>query len=301
MELKKDEKPTAGLKLAGVNEEELKKKTGISEMDAWDFSDEQDPYYVTSAKSKLNREAKENKEISAGDIILKTFQVIMWLAIAAESGAFMYIGMQENHLVLQNLSDMSWIFKVCGIILVLDAILVNVITDKNIMLVVVALVLPFLYPALRSAHVSKKNGIGVVISFLYFLSIVFMFGFYWNAHMFYGDILSMEDKAQQQIVVQAYNQPMENGKTLGEILKNDFDVENITLETGKIGYVLTIQGNGNIYMKDDGFVNSLGNKNPSTLVFSLSAKGGLTLTAAALNGVELSETGVINYWEMLTK
>ncbi len=292
-----------GLKLVGQDIEDLQKKKAIGDMETWDFSVEDQTYYVTSAKSKLQREAKAAHETPISKVVLKIFQVIVYMAILFEMGTLAMICMQDGSTILYGLKDHKTVFTVVALVLVLDSILVNVMFEIHPSLLFVALVLPFLYPWCRGNYVSRKNGIGTLASGMYFLSICFTLGSLWTAYLDYGDLIKMEDRNQQERIVACYHMTLDTGATLGEFLKKNFADVEITPgidRNGEYVYIL-IKGNGYIYLKDDGFVTGLSKEVPSTLKFTIENGGNLTLSAVTLRNDELTENGLESYWGWVAK
>lgn len=290
-----------GLKMAGDDVEELQKKKGLSDIDSWDFSEEDNNQYVTSAKSKLQREAKESHEITPSEVILKILHVLICVAVLVEIATLSFICMGESHLILYTLSDCKTVFMVVAALLVIDAILVNILFEKHFSLIVVAVVLPFLYPALRGSVVSNKNWFGTILSFIYFLGICFTFGCVWTAYVNYGNILSMEDRITQERIVTCMELQLDNGKSLKEFLKEEFNDEEITLQSDKQWNYVCIKGYGYVYLRDDGFVTRMKRDVPTTLIFQIENGKLLTLNSVTLREDELTETGMKNYWNWVNK
>lgn len=290
-----------GLKMAGDDVEELQKKKGLSDIDFWDFSREEENQYVTSAKSKLQREAKENHEISPSAVVLKIFHVLAYFAIAAEIVTLSLICIQENNKILYNLTDCKTVFVVVALVLLTDSLLVNLLFEKHFTLVIVALILPFFYPALRGSVVSNKNSIGVAASFIYFLSICFTLGCVWTAYVNYGNVLTMEDRHMQEKVVTCMELQLDNGKSLKEFLKEEFDDEEITLQSDRQWNYVCVKGHGYVYYKDEGFVTRMKRDVPTTLIFRIEEGKLLQLSSVTLREDELTETGMKNYWNWVTR
>lgn len=295
-----EEPKKTGLKMAGDEVEELQKKKGLSDIDSWDFSVEEDDHYVTSAKSKLQREAKESHEITPSEVVLRIFHVLVYLAIVVEIVTLSFMCMQENYHILYNLTDCKVVFIVVALVLLLDSILVNLFFENHFTLIIIALILPFLYPAFRGSIVSNKNGIGTIASFIYFLSICFTAGCVWTAYVNYGNVLTMEDRIKQEKVVNCMELQMENGESLREFLKDEMDNIEISFINDKQGESVCVKGNGTVYLKDDGFASRMTKDVPTTLIFQIADGRVLKLTAVTLREDELTETGVKNYWKWVT-
>lgn len=293
---------SGGLRLAGGDHEDLISKKSIGEIDAWDFSKEIEEPWVKPADSMLKREAKKEKGIGVGAILLRLFQIITWIAVAVEIGAFVYVGMNEGYQLLQSLDKVSLIFKIVAGILLADAVLVNAISGFNIVLIVVAIVLPFLYPAIRNSYVYKSRGLGAAVSVVYFLSIVCFAGYCVNAYHLYGNIIAIENPDEQEKVIATYNKNLPTGQSLGDVLMDEFDIEKVYVVEGeKNNYDVVFEGKGKIQLVEDSFQASLGNGVPTKLIFSYDMRGNLYLKEVTLKNIELTEEGVKNYWEFFLR
>ena len=304
MQMKKDasEEALAGsLKMAASEAAEWKQKSNVGDIEAWDYSKEDTPYYVTSAKSKLVREAKENRQITPSEVVLKIFHVLVYLALIGEMIALAFICIQNQSLILYNLSDLKWIWIGVAGVLLLDSVLVNLFFEMHPGLCVVAVVLPFLYPALRSNCVGGKHGIGTLTSFVYFLSLCFTLGCVWTAYVNYGNLLTMEDRTLQSRIVNALDMQLGNGKNLGEFLKKKMDDEKISFQEDYSGSYLRVEGKGEVYLQDDGFVNRMTKDVPTVLLFQIVDGRTLKLSEVTIRDEELTEAGLKNYWEWVTK
>lgn len=302
--MKKDasEEALAGsLKMAASEAAEWKQKSNVGDIEAWDYSKEDTPYYVTSAKSKLVREAKESRQITPSEVVLKIFRVLVYLALIGEMIALAFICIQNQSLILYNLSDLKWIWIGVAGVLLLDSVLVNLFFEMHPGLCVVAVVLPFLYPALRSNCVGGKHGIGTLTSFVYFLSLCFTLGCVWTAYVNYGNLLTMEDRTLQSRIVNALDMQLGNGKNLGEFLKKKMDDEKISFQEDYSGSYLRVEGKGEVYLQDDGFVNRMTKDVPTVLLFQIVDGRTLKLSEVTIRDEELTEAGVKNYWEWVTK
>lgn len=284
-----------GLKMVRDEVEKPQKKKDISDVEAWDFSGEDDTYYVTPAKSKLDRQAKENRVVLLSEVILKGLDILVDIAVILEIIVLSVICMQESSAIFYHLMDFKCLWIGVAVVLVADAVFVNLFFEKHLNLILVALVLPFLYPAMRSACVSHKNGFGIGLSFLYFLSICFAAGCVWTAYMNYGDLLIMEDRGLQAQVIICMDWQLENGDTLGQFIKDEFDNVEITLKKDKQFNYVCVNGSGSVYLQDDGFVTRMTRDVPTTLVFQMQ-EGTLRLFSVTLKEVELTDVGVKNYW-----
>ncbi|MGN0437197.1 MAG: hypothetical protein ACI4F4_01655 [Lachnospiraceae bacterium] len=292
-------KPT-GLKMAGDEAAKLNEKRDIRDIEAWDFSKEEDPYYVTSAKSKLQREAKERHAITPSEIILKISHVLVYLAVIGEIITLAVICIQDNANIIYNLTDLKIVFIIVAAVLILDSVLVNFLFEQHAILILVAVILPFLYPALRWQCVTEKKGIGTITSFLYFLSICFTFGCIWTAHIDYGNLLTMEDRALQSQIVNTLDMQLENGVTLGEFLKEELDDEEISFQNDNQYSYICVEGKGAVYLKDDGFVSCMKKDVPTLLLFQILNGRTLKLCEVTIKDDELTETGVNNYFHWVT-
>ncbi len=304
MQMKKDasEEALAGsLKMAASEAAEWKQKSNVGDIEAWDYSKEDTPYYVTSAKSKLVREAKENRQITPSEVVLKIFHALVYLALIGEMIALAFICIQNQSLILYNLSDLKWIWIGVAGVLLLDSLLVNLFFEMHPGLCVVAVVLPFLYPALRSNCVGAKHGIGTLTSFVYFLSLCFTLGCVWTAYVNYGNLLTMEDRTLQSRIVNALDMQLGNGKNLGEFLKKKMDDEKISFQEDYSGSFLRVEGKGEVYLQDDGFVNRMTKDVPTVLLFQIVDGRTLKLSEVTIRDEELTEAGLKNYWEWVTK
>lgn len=302
MELKTEEnssKPT-GLRLAGADGEEALNKPKAPETDVWDFSQGADTVRITSAESALKRAAKENKYVDPADILIKVMGIVVYVAVILESAILCWTAYQGVGPLMTNLHKFSGLVSFLSLLIIIDAVLVNVLFEKKVSLIVLALTLPFLYPGLRTSHVKGSGGIGNMISLLYFFCLCGFIAFIGNSYLHYGAVLLIEDENSRSIAVNVLDQVTESGETLGDILSETIVIEQVGVQENAGNVVVGFSGQGMLSLDQDVFIKGMTKSVPTELVF-VKPSGGTTyeLRKAVLNDKELTERGITNYWHLI--
>ncbi|MCM1158008.1 MAG: hypothetical protein NC300_04700 [Bacteroidales bacterium] len=305
MELKTEENTnkSTGLRLAGTDGEEIAKKEKAPETEVWDFSQGADTVRITSAESALKRTAKENKHVDSGNIIVKIMGIVIYAVAIAHSGLLCWIAYQGVGKMTTNLYKFQGTFTFLSLIILVDAIMVNILFERKISLFVVALLLPFLYPGMRTSHVKGSGGFGSIFSLIYFLSLCGFFAFFGNSYLHYGAVILLEDEGKRTIAIDALDEMTESGKTLGDILAKTVRIEQVGVEQDAAGNVMVgFAGSGMISLDQDTYIKGMTKSVPTELVFvKSSGSGTYELRRAALNGKELTERGITNYWKLIAE
>lgn len=305
MELKNTEDTTqdtktSGLRLAGVDNEEMLRKAKESQTEVWDFSKDMEPITITSAKSAAKREVEEQRETTISDILLRVSGVLVYLAVLVQIITLIWISTQGAASFLTNVNNFSFVFSVGTGILIIDAILVNVLFEKKRSLIPIAWLLSFLYPAIRRDFVKNQAGFATIISVLYFLTIVLFGAMVGKEYMRYGGVLLVEDTECRIAAVQVLDYPWDNGETLGDVFREYMQIENASMVVSNSETEITIEGKGLLYPFENTFARNLNRTVPTKITFVKSKwDTGYSVRRLIINGDEMSEVGMKLYFQFL--
>ena len=291
---------TSGLKLAGVDNDEMLRKAKESQTEVWDFSKDMEPITITSAKSAAKREVEESRETTVSDILLRVSGVLVYCVILAQVIMLMWISTQGAASFLTMMNNFSFVFSAGTVVLIIDAIFVNVFFERKWSLVLVAWLLPFLYPAMRRSFVKNQAGFATAFSVVYFLSICLFAAMIGREYMRYGGILMVEDTECRMEAVQVLDFPWDNGETLGDVFVEFMQIETASIVTTDKEIAITIQGNGLLYPFENTFGRSLNKTIPTEITFVKSKlHTGYSVRKLVINGEEMSDMGISLYFEFL--
>lgn len=288
-----------GLKLADVDNEKMNgQAAGWKE--SWDFSEEIEPVRITAVDSALKREAGELKETNVANVFLLISQIILYALIVAEIAALAYISSKEPFSILNNMLTFKGLFQACTVYFIVDSILVNVLFERKISLIIFAWLLPFLYPWMRQSHVKGKGGIGGIVTLIYFLSLGAFIMAAGRQYMYYGGIMLEKDAAVRAAAAKLLEQIQENGETMGDLFYDHYSIDTVTAKKEGNQTVIVFSGNGLFYLEQDTFVRNLNKTIPTQMTFVRSGNDiKYQLQAVNIDGVELSERGIKNYWQFM--
>ena len=287
-----------GLSLAGVDEKDLAYQSRNDKKDPWDFSEEMEQYRISNQSNKERREFVEEKK--GNESLPKTLvilgEIIMYLSVVVTIACYVWIGKQDLISIYDNLLKCQPILYVCLIVLIVDAIIVNIFYGRRIRLFFWILIAPFMYPSARSKFVRGKGGIGSACSFVEVLATIFLVYAIGRAVMMYGNLITTGTEVERKTAAVVMEQIADNGWTLGQIFQVEMYLEGITLEDGQT--TVTIHGQGRIYTDGTTLVQVMAQSIPTELTFT-KIDGKYQLKRVVLNGAELNESFTKIYWEYL--
>lgn len=293
---------TTGLKLAGVDNEEMLRKAKESQTEVWDFSQDMEPVKITSAKSALKREVEEAREVQGSDVILRVSGALVYIMVVVEVLLLIWISTQGAISFMTNMNNFSFVFTLCSAVLLVDAIIVNLCFERKWSLIFIAWLLPFLYPAVRRSFVKNEAGFAVIVSVLYFLSICCFGMMVGSEYMRYGGILLVEDAECRTVAIQLLDHPWEDGQTLGDVFMEHMLIEDARIVVSGKQKEIVIEGKGLLYPFENTFARGLNKNIPTSITFVQEESGtGYSIKRLILNEEEMSEKGIILYWETLMK
>ena len=107
----------------------------------------------------------QRNDISGDNIILIIGKYAAHLSIILEIALIAWICSQGMSDVYMNLQKLQGVFSICTLVVIVDAVLVNILYGRKVSLIVWALLLPFVYPMQRNKYMSGSGGLGTLCCF----------------------------------------------------------------------------------------------------------------------------------------
>ena len=128
------------------------------ERNPWDFDDIKEPVVIASRPVVTNNTHMAAK--SQNNMVLTVGMVLVYISFAIYIICMACVCIKEPSDMYVNLLKVQWVFSLCVLIWIVDAVLVNILYDRKISLILFAWLFPFLYPSKRNDHVNGHAGLG---------------------------------------------------------------------------------------------------------------------------------------------
>lgn len=300
MELKltdeeKKQETGSGLKLSGTSGVETKKED-FQEANPWDFDKTQEPVVISSVSTTKNTGSVHGNDASGENIVLTIGKYAVYLSFILNFAAYAWICTQNHSEVFVNALKFQGLFGLCSIIVILDAILVNILYERKISLIVWALIFPIVYPMQRNKHVSGSSGMGTACFLVSIIAGLGMFGFIMKTWSEYGSIIMIMDNETRAEAAAVMDQTTTDGQRIGDKIMRKVSVEDALVQKQGNTTVVALAGYGSVTIDGDVFMDT-GNSNIETqMAFVKQNNGTYELRAVIVNGVELTSYGAQSYW-----
>ena len=285
----------SGLKLSGTSGVETKKED-LGESNPWDFDKNQEPVVISSVSTTNNTSSVQRNDISGDNIILIIGKYAAHLSIILEIALIAWICSQGMSDVYMNLQKLQGVFSICTLVVIVDAVLVNILYGRKVSLIVWALLLPFVYPMQRNKYVSGSGGLGTLCCFGFLVAFLAFFAFIFKAVAGYGEIIKIADNETRTEAVAVMDQTAADGQRIGDKIMKKVYVKDALVQKQGNTTVVALAGYGSVTIDGDVFMDT-GNSNIETqMAFVKQNNGTYELRAVILNGAELSSYGAQSYW-----
>lgn len=285
----------SGLKLSGTSGVETKKED-LGESNPWDFDKTQEPVVISSVSTTKNAGSVYGKNTSGENIVLTIGKYAVYLSFILNFAVYAWICTQNHSEIFVNALKFQGLFSICSIIVILDAILVNILHERKISLIILAWILPFIYPMQRNKHVSGSGGMGTACCFASIIAAVGLFAFIMKSWSQYGNIITILDNETRAEAVAVMDQTTSDGQRIGDKIVRKVSIEDALVQKQGNTTVVALAGYGSVTIDGDVFMDT-GNSNIETqMAFVKQNNGTYELRAVILNGAELSSYGAQSYW-----
>ncbi len=287
------------LKLANDNE----KNEGARsvEQNPWDYDDV--PVRETSIRSSFDNEvyiASVSRSKGDTNIIVVLGRILVYIAAILFIGAAIWCATQNKVDVTFNILKLKWAFTLSNVICFVDAILVNVLYERKITLIVLAWLLPFLYPFKRDQHVNDSGGIGALMSLGMTIALVCVCAVIFSSVTTYSGIAMIEDDYTRAIAAEVFDQGGTQGTSLGARISNNVAVSDVQVVTKGTKTVVVFEGLGRHYIGEEGILIESGNMVYDTqLAFVKNASGQYVLSGVVLGNKQMNSQFVSDYSSMM--
>lgn len=272
------------LRLAGENRQPQQNRSRRS----WEIDVEDNTYVMTSLKG--NNAWKEEAKRNAGQGILMTVgQIVVYLTAIAMIAMFVMLAKEGTANLYVNL--LKWKYAlIAGVSLfILDAVVVNILQVKNLSLVLIAGIFPFLYPMKRNKEVNGDSGFGLVCTIGYVIAFLVTFSVFVQGYVNYGNVIKIEEDTIRSAVVELLDQKWDDERLGRKIMKN-MSIKTVKVEQKGKGKVILLSGTGRVYLDGGSFLQQEEESIETSLEFKRSIdKEPYQLSKVTLKGEKLKQ------------
>lgn len=178
-------------------------------------------------------------------MIMQLSRFFVYLAAVGVIGIFVFLSLSNHADIFVNIMKYRSIFTLLTIVFIVDAIIVNIVFEKNVILILFAWILNFLYPWKRDKSVHEGTT-GKVLTVGIIAALIAMTGTFFAAFTTYGaGTLIMEDETSRHMVAECLEQDV-NGELLGKALFDNFDIQEVQLNKTNKDVTIIFKGMGNV-------------------------------------------------------
>lgn len=293
------------LKLASTNKKDQKRPVSEVEknggfaggIDPLTF--EEKPIDLTNMSAKqLKKEARAGGMVgtaSGNHPVVTVFGILVYLCVVGQA-AMMGLASTAGplHAYAELTTSAARISSICSLIMIVDAILVNVFSEKSISLVLFAIFLPFAYPIKRDSFIGG-HGFGALCMVLWLAGVLAVGGVCMNGIQTYGEAVKLQSATDREAVSELFAQIDRDKETNEEITFEKKILDRIgTIDAVSVeGSTIFLQGVGTIVGGDGGF--SLGGNVVTILKFT--KKDGIyQFETVTIQGKEYKDKYADAYW-----
>lgn len=291
-----------GLRLSGVSEEQ-RTNTRMEQDNPWDFAKDEEPIVTRSiSSSAISSSDFHSSQASDTSIIIKITGILAYLSLLVEIGGMIWIAMQPEIDVYVRTVKISPLFSACQLMMIVDAILVNVLYERKLTLILWAWLFCPVYAIKRERHVNSGASFGGLLCAGYIIATLVFIGKVFSASMEYGDVITNLDDTVRYTVVEFMEQPTpEGGETYKSKLDRSFLVDEMDCVTQGNQQVVVIQAYGLYDFSSDGILKYTSFSVPTQLCFVKDSAGQYKPAAIVVNDKKLTEKNIKYYWNTLIK
>ncbi len=235
-------------------------------------------------------------------LVLTISMVLVYIGMVAQLGSIAYVCTQETVDMVFNLLSYQGLYSAITVLILVDSILVNVLYKRKISLVLVAWLLPFLYPLKRSKHIGNNDLPGSILCACFVLAMlgtVLMAG---KAVAEYGVAIQIEDETVRHEVAAAMDQTLE-GQRIGARVQKTINMNAAEyVQKNGVDYIV-MYGYGSVYVNvaENAFIDEVAHNTKTCLVFSKKGTNPYALTGVTLGDKVLSSGWVASYYQQVMK
>lgn len=207
--------------------------------------------------------------------------------------------------VISSLKPIAGFMEVIAII---DAVLIFIFEEKNVLLLVFAIFLLPFYPVYRDKVIGGRFNIGILLTALFFIGLVAVMIFAGKTASSYGQLTTnVTDKETLDEAMALLDQEVVNGKTYSDLLikKGYFTPVDATKSNNGNKTVVAVSGSGylDIVEKEPGYdeVSNLNSASSTTLTFEKTGPGNYELKGVEVGGRKFSDKETAAYYKWITQ
>ena len=307
MELKlaneeKPDKQAGGLRLSGELEQQEMGRQKNQE-NPWDFGRPEEPVVTRSiSNTGVYDRSSYRSTVSNIHIVVKLGRIAVYVCMLLMIIAMIWCVTQPRIDIFFNFMKFAGFFTFCGVVFVVDAILVNVLYERKISLVLLAWLFYPVYPLKRDKHVNGASPWGGWVCIATLIVLVAWVVNYVAAFTNYGAAILNGDKAVRNAVAAFMDSPVpDSEENYSSRLGKNFVIQNVDVETEGNQSVIIVQANGQYGKDTDSFIDYTSKTVPTQLAFVKDSSGNYRLGAVILGETQLSNYHIEYYWNVLVR
>lgn len=296
------DKKTGGLRLSGETEQQEIGNQQNQE-NPWDFGRPEEPVVTRSISNTGFYDSSSYKsKVNDIHIVVKIGRIAVYACMLLMIIAMVWVVTQPKIDIFFNFMKFAPLFSLCGVILIVDAILVNVLYGRKISLALWAWLFYPVYPLKRDKHVNGASSWGGLVCIATLIVLVAWGANYVAAVMNYGVTIVNRDKAVRDIVAAFMDSPVpDEGENYGSKLSKNFVIQNVDVQTEGNQSMIIVQANGQYGKDADSFIDYTNKTAATQLAFVKDSSENYRLGAVILGKTQLSSYHTEYYWNVLLR
>ena len=214
--------------------------------------------------------------------------IIAYVAIIVKLSCMGWICSQHAVDIVYNVQPLQWVVNVVAVVIVIDAIVVNVLHKRSISLIVFALLLDCLYPLQRGKRTEQGETIGTILTVIMFIAYGALFLQAGKAVNNYGTIIYLEDEKTREEIAFVLDQEINNAR-LGNRIMQIMDIEEAIYGQENKKDVVILEGKGSVHLQNSSFVANGYKDTETRLGFVKSDTGQYELVSVTLGDQVLTD------------
>lgn len=270
-----------------------------NERDPWNMEGELQPVGISSIASTVKIDDYKESRRNGSSIVLKISKIIMYILIISAIASVGWISTQKLSDIYINALKFRWLYSLCGLAAVIDAVLVNILYQRKISLFFIAWFLFFLYPGKRNKHMNEERGVDTFLGIAYITAVLIIVGLYSKGILEYGAVLMAEEDSRA-VAVEVLDQRTGDGTRIGDVISDNMLIEGVQVEKQAGRMVVGFSGMGKMGIVNGEFtIYNVKNVDTQIVFVKDMNSNEYEIAAAILDGTNLTQFGATYYWLLL--
>lgn len=260
--------------------------------DPWDYYKPEEPVVVRSISSTVPSGSPVYESRGKGEnSVIKIGRIVVYICMLFTIVTGIWICTQPKVDIFYKILPLSPIYSFCGLLIIVDAVLVNILYEKKISLILWSLFFPVVYPAKRDKHVNGGSSIGTLCSWACFVGSIVLGVNLVSSILSYGSLV-MNPSQEARTEGAAFLAAMQgtDGENWEQRLKRSMQIEDIQVEIQDSGTMIVVSGHGKYGVEDDTMVNYGSNQIPTQIGFQKKKDGSYEMVGIVINNRPLTDS-----------